>query len=708
MIKTTCLAKADAIAGLSDAFARLDKLLTQAVDLAQDLFDSTQPQIFHGLQIQSEEVNRLLLQLPGKPLLWCALGESSSYDLQIKSKFSVLAERFSLSSFDIDVLIIAIAPEFDLRYERIYAFLQDDVTRRRPNVDLVLNLLCQTTEEKLINRDRFAADSPLISNRLISLSTESQQAPTTFLASSLSANYKLVQWLLGETALDARLEPFSQAVEPATNFKQLYLNESLRLAFARLTNKTKTNQAANKIYLNGRIGSGKGCIAEALAKQNGLRLLTVQMGKALAANIDFRHIYRHIALEAWFQNALIFIEDVDVLTLEEYPSQLLCLAEFIEDYDGFIVFAGKDENWNIRSGIHSVINIPISLPDAEIRQALWQKQLTESALKAEDFKLLAQRFRLAAGQIVAACETAQLQAQWQALIAPGSKLSLSEVMQAARNQSGHSLARLARKILPKYQWDDLILPDDQRLQLEEICLQFNHQHTVFSTWGMGRKLSLGRGLNILFSGPPGTGKTMAAEVIAHQLGLDLYKIDLSQIVSKYIGETEKNLDKIFTAAEDANAILFFDEADALFGKRSEVKDAHDRYANIEVGYLLQKMEEYEGIAILATNLRNHLDDAFVRRLQFIVEFPMPDEHYRKRIWETLFPAEAPVGDDVDFQLLAREIRVAGGNIKNIGLASAFYAANDGGVIRMLHLLRAAHREHQKLGRSWQGFNGAIK
>jgi SpoVK/Ycf46/Vps4 family AAA+-type ATPase len=193
---------------------------------------------------------------------------------------------------------------------------------------------------------------------------------------------------------------------------------------------------------------------------------------------------------------------------------------------------------------------------------------------------------------------------------------------------------------------------------------------------------------------------MAAEVIAHVLQLDLYQIDLSQVVSKYIGETEKNLHHIFREAQTSNAILFFDEADALFGKRSETKDAHDRYANIEVGYLLQKMEEYEGIAILATNLRQHLDEAFVRRMRFIVEFPFPDEEYRRQIWEVVFPPEAPLGADVDWGLLAREIKLAGGNIRNISLAAAFYAASDGGVIGLPHLLRAARREYQKLGRTW--------
>ena len=193
---------------------------------------------------------------------------------------------------------------------------------------------------------------------------------------------------------------------------------------------------------------------------------------------------------------------------------------------------------------------------------------------------------------------------------------------------------------------------------------------------------------------------MAAEVIANELLLDLYKIDLSQVVSKYIGETEKSLNSIFHEAQASSAILFFDEADALFGKRTEVKDSHDRYANIEVSYLLQKMEEYDGIAILATNLRQNIDGAFLRRMQFIVEFPFPDEEHRRRIWEVVFPQEAPLGGDVDFSLLARTVRLAGGNLKSIGLAAAFYAASDGGVIRQQHLISAARREFQKLGRNW--------
>jgi SpoVK/Ycf46/Vps4 family AAA+-type ATPase len=276
--------------------------------------------------------------------------------------------------------------------------------------------------------------------------------------------------------------------------------------------------------------------------------------------------------------------------------------------------------------------------------------------------------------------------------------TLSDLFAAARSQCGHDFATLAKKIEPVYRWKDIVLPDDTLAQLREVCQRVAHRHRVLDEWGFDRKLSAGKGINALFAGPSGTGKTMAAEVIANELGLDLYRIDLSQVVSKYIGETEKNLDRIFTAAENANAIPFFDEADALFGKRSEVRDSHDRYANIEISYLLQKMEQYEGLAILATNLRQNLDESIVRRLAFTVQFPFPDETHRRRIWAGIWPTEAPLSDEIDLDFLARQFKLSGGNIKNIALAAAFLAAEDGGEITMAHLIRATRREYQKLGK----------
>src|SRR5262249_631449 len=264
---------------------------------------------------------------------------------------------------------------------------------------------------------------------------------------------------------------------------------------------------------------------------------------------------------------------------------------------------------------------------------------------------------------------------------------------AARAQCGHDLATLATKIDPRATWNDLVLPDDVTAQLHELCDRFNYRDKVLNEWGFARKLSYGLGITALFSGGSGTGKTMASEVIANALGLDLYRIDLAQVVSKYIGETEKNLDKVFMAAANANAILFFDEADALFGKRSDVKDSHDRYANLEISYLLQKFEQYDGVAILATNLSENLDQAFTRRLAFSIHFSFPDEAARLQIWQRAWPRGVTISPSVDRNLLARELKMSGGNIKNIALGAAFNAAGNGGVVDMAHISEAARREY---------------
>jgi SpoVK/Ycf46/Vps4 family AAA+-type ATPase len=243
-----------------------------------------------------------------------------------------------------------------------------------------------------------------------------------------------------------------------------------------------------------------------------------------------------------------------------------------------------------------------------------------------------------------------------------------------------------------------MLPDEKAQQLRNIAAWMKHRRLVHQDWGFGAKLSRGKGLNVLFTGPSGTGKTMAAEVLAGELSLDLYQIDLSSVVSKYIGETEKNLSAIFQEAEQSQALLFFDEADALFGKRTEVKDAHDRYANIEVNYLLQRVEQYEGVVILATNLQQNLDDAFLRRMQEVLEFPFPDDSLREQIWRCHFPKNAPCEKDIDFSFLAQKFKMTGGNIKNIVLGAAFMAAQESKPISMSHLIVATKCEYQKEGK----------
>ena len=337
-------------------------------------------------------------------------------------------------------------------------------------------------------------------------------------------------------------------------------------------------------------------------------------------------------------------------------------------------------------------------PPRDERRRLWTAQLAARKLAVPKgaVEALADRFLLTPGQIRRAAAVA---ADVHRLRNGGAEApSSEELYRAARAQSGEQLGRLALRVEAGHRWEDLVLPPATLRRVREIAAAVEHRHRVYTTWGFGRRVGTGQGLKALFAGVSGTGKTMTASVIARELGLDLFKIDLSGVVSKYIGETEKNLDRIFRAAHASNAILFFDEADALFGKRSEVKDAHDRYANIEVSYLLQKMDEHEGVVVLATNLRKNIDEAFARRMHYIIEFPMPDIPHREQLWRGMFPAEAPLADDVDFAFLARQFALAGGDIQNVALDAAFLAAQDGGVIAMPQLVSAIARQMNKQGR----------
>jgi SpoVK/Ycf46/Vps4 family AAA+-type ATPase len=336
-------------------------------------------------------------------------------------------------------------------------------------------------------------------------------------------------------------------------------------------------------------------------------------------------------------------------------------------------------------------------PDVGVRRAAWAATLSRSGLTVDPEWLdeLAEQFRLTPGQV----RDAVAEVRRGAATRPD-PASLADWYAACRRQASRRLGELAHKLSPPHRWDDLVLDDDHLDQLREICNQVRQRERVLGEWGLEGRIATSRGLSALFAGPPGTGKTMAAGVIANQLGLDLYRIDLSQVVSKYVGETEKNLSRIFAEAESSNAVLLFDEADALFGKRTEVSDAHDRYANIETSYLLQRMEEYQGIAILASNLRQNMDEAFLRRLRFVVEFPFPDAAQRLRIWQRHLLADAPLDHDLDLELLAERLPVSGGSIRNIVLAAAFLAAGEGRPIGMAHLLRAARREYQKVGKLW--------
>jgi SpoVK/Ycf46/Vps4 family AAA+-type ATPase len=343
------------------------------------------------------------------------------------------------------------------------------------------------------------------------------------------------------------------------------------------------------------------------------------------------------------------------------------------------------ERW---PGDHGIATLRVPSPTRSEQRQLWRSALNGRAQEVEsEIDAIVQQFDLGGTAIAGVVERASRR---------GSPITGNHLWNACREQTGSSLDELARKLVPSYGWEDIVVTDEVRAQLLELAAQVQQRARVYEGWGFGAHLARGRGITALFAGPSGTGKTMAAEILAAHLELDLYRIDLAGIVSKYVGETEKNLRRVFDAAEHSGAILFFDEADALFGSRTEVRDSHDRYANLEVNYLLQRMEDYAGLAVLATNRRSALDAAFLRRLRFVIEFPFPNAEDRRRIWERAFPADAPT-DRLELAFLSR-LDLSGGNIKSIALNAAFLAAAEQAPIGMSSVVRAAAREYAKLSK----------
>ena len=610
-----------------------------------------------------------------------------------------LERLFHLSAPDLDALLICLMPDLDLKYQRLYAYLQNDATKKSPTVDLVLRLLHQSFPERIAVRLSFSPEATLIKHHLLRVGDNQNLKIAPLMARSLQVDERITNYLLEMDQVDARLSTFSCQSHSETKLSDVVMPDDIKDRLHRLATRFKEEPLI--CYFQGAHGVGKHTAAEAICYELGVPLFIVDVNRMTEVDTPLELLIPLVFREGRLQNAALFFDNYDVLFSGEtgVKSAASTIITELEDYPWWIFLTGElslPPKGALHNRPHIIVEFPA--PSYLERKQLWERQWNGQQYLASDidFNDLANKFRLSGGQIRDASASAKSLALWRT---PEKGLvTMQDLYLACRRQSGHRLKNLAHQIHPKYDWNDIVLSKEPREQLIEICTYLKYYHTVYDDWGFGRKVVRGKGLNALFAGPSGTGKTMAAEIMASELGIDLYKIDLSAIVSKYIGETEKNLDRIFKEGQTANAILFFDEADALFGKRSEVRDSHDRYANIEIAYLLQKMEDYDGVVILATNLRKNLDEAFARRMHFTVEFPVPEEPDRQRIWQSIFPGEAPLTQDIDFSFLARQFKVTGGNIKNIAVSAAFLAAQDGGCITMEDLIRATKREYQKMGK----------
>ncbi|MCI0396435.1 MAG: ATP-binding protein [Chloroflexi bacterium] len=598
-----------------------------------------------------------------------------------------LAQRFGLSPAEVDALLLALAPELDPRYERLFAYLQDDVTKKRPSVDLILNLLTGSFTEKVELRRLFTDDGRLFSSRLLVRFSDGGSREPTLLSQAVRPAAAVVEYLSGHPALDSQLATCAQLLFPAAfSIHQLAPDLAQRV----VTAVHESSLLPPLFAFRGSYGVGKREAALLIAQTLGQPLLVVDLPALDKDEAGRQEGLRLAVRDGCLLGAVLYLDHWDTILEDDRPPA--ALLQLLLDYPGVVIVAGETVWQPVgRERSRPVLSVAFTRGGYEERLVAWQRVLGNAA--GLPLAELANQFQFTPGQIAEVAATARDLARWRQ-----ASLAAPDLFDACRAHSNQKLATLATKIQPRYHWRDIVLPADTVAQLREMVNTVRQRPTVYGQWGFGQKLALGKGLNALFAGESGTGKTMAADIMAGELGQDLYKIDLSMLVSKYIGETEKNLNRVFTEAATSNAILFFDEADAIFGKRSEVKDSHDRYANIEISYLLQRMEAYDGVVILATNMRANLDEAFTRRLHFIVEFPFPEAADREIIWQVNFPSQTPLAADVNFKLLAERFRLAGGNIRNIIMAAAFLAAEAGEAVGMKQLLHATRREYQKIGR----------
>lgn len=609
-----------------------------------------------------------------------------------------LASLFGLSPFESDTIVVCLASEIDTRYERLYAYLHDDATRRAPSVNLVLNLLCRAREERFAARNTFLSSSRLFQYALIQF-TDRESSARPLLGRSLWLDEGIAHHLLGGKEVDPRIAFRSRLIPPGNAPAEPAEDLPLLQPFKRYLEQSSSQQWV--ALFSGPDRARQEETARRLCAGLGVPLLKVDLEIAGEGETPVSQTIPLIFREAALKSAAVYLDNIDALLRESDKTltRLHTLEKAMEELGWVTFLAGRqaiDLCDSLKRQMLFAVDFP--LPAYPERKRIWQEYAGNGASE-QDLKRyadLAARFRFTRREI----RNALALAGSRALLRNGGepKITQADLETACRAESNARLISFARKIESAYSWDDLILPEAHKGQLGEIIDYIRNHEAVYTEWGFNRKHSLGKGVNIFFSGPSGTGKTMAAGIIASALGLDGYKIDLSTVVSKYIGETEKNLNRIFAEAETSNAVLFFDEADALFGKRTEVKDAHDRYANIEVNYLLQKMEEHEGVVILATNLSKNVDDAFLRRVHFSVVFPLPEKEERLAVWRRVFPSEAPVEKDVDLEFLARKLKITGGNIKNIAVGAAFLAKRDNSGVAMRHVVLSAKRELQKMGK----------
>jgi len=583
-----------------------------------------------------------------------------------------LCNIFSLTPFERDILLLCAGTELDSRFSALCAAVQNDPAKPYPTFSLALSVLPEA------HWSAIAQVRPLRYWRLIEIGSGNivTQLP-------LRIDERILHCLTGTSYVDERLAGYVRSVIGDGELPDSH--EALAQQIAEVWSQPHERQQLPVIQLCGNDISSKHNVAVNSCARLGMNLYALPAHAIPSNPFESEALHRLWQREGVLNSSALLL---DCNELESDPAQNAAVQRWIEN-SGYPLLVSSRDRRPIASKY--VISFDMHKPTALEQHQLWQKALGPTAAQLNGrVEALVSQFNLDAHTIDAIAAEA-LRSETRNLAELGNLL-----WEFCSNYAHPRLGELAQHIQPMAGWDDLVLAEMQIQTLQDIARQIRQRLKVYETWGFASKSGRGLGISALFAGVSGTGKTMSAEVLANELALELYRIDLSQVVSKYIGETEKNLRKVFDAAEESSAILLFDEADALFGKRSEVKDSHDRYANVEISYLLQRMEAYRGLAILTTNMKEALDQAFLRRIRFVIQFPFPDFIQRAEIWKRVFPTQTPT-EGLDVNRLAK-LNVTGGTIRNIALYAAFLAADTNEPVRMGHLLRAARAEFSKLER----------
>jgi DNA polymerase III delta prime subunit len=595
----------------------------------------------------------------------------------------LLATLFGLTPIECDLLLMTLAPDLDDSFAALFASAGDS-RRRRATLALALEL--HRDEPDALGLLDCLLPGRALRRFALVWSRETPDSMAWSVAAPLFADERISAYVRGANIRERRLV---QVTRPLEGGIEAPGHAGAIAAIAQALAPSARNWPVVRIASNSCADASEA--AQAAARRADLALVALDLPQLVEHRPEWDELFAMLAREAALNRRAYWLDPGEASTAD--PALRATAEQVLRELEApILMFAGAPFGQEVPSRT-------VALPrlDRGAQKSAWESALGPMRGHVNgDLDRIAQQFDLGPADIGRAVSLAKARASTRAASGDDPAIRGDDLWAACREQSAMRLDDLARRIEPCYSWDDIVVQPAILAQLREIASQVDQRARVYEAWGFGEKLGRGRGISVLFAGASGTGKTMAAEVIARHLDLDLYRIDLSGVINKYIGETEKNLRRVFDAAERSGAILFFDEADALFGTRTEVRDSHDRYANIEVNYLLQRMEDYTGLAILATNRKQSLDQAFLRRLRFVVDFPFPDVDHRRKIWQRVFPTAARI-ETIDTNALAR-LEIAGGNIRSIAVNAAFLAAAADEPIATIHVMRAAGREFAKIER----------